>query len=113
MENKFKKGLILGGLLAAGAVLGFLNSKEGKELTEDLQKDLKVLAKHLKKSLHKLEDVTKESFDELAAATVEEYAKNKELANDVKETLTTALQAKWQEMEDEYLAEKDEEKTKK
>lgn len=108
MENKFKKGLILGGLLAAGTVLGFLNSKIGKELTEELQKDLKVLAKHLKKSLHKLEDITKESFDELVATTVEEYAKNMELANDAKETLTIALQAKWQEMEDEYLAEKNE-----
>lgn len=97
----FKKGLILGGLLAAGAVVGFLNSEDGKELAEEWQKDLKVLAKHLKNSLHKLKDVSKESFDELAAATVEEYAKNKEIANDVKETLVVALQAKWKEMEDE------------
>src|SRR3989339_248371 len=110
MENKFKKGLILGGLLTAGAVLGFINSKAGKELAEDAQNDLKVLAKHLKNSLHKLEDVTKERFDELATATVEEYAKNRQLANDVKETLTTALRAKWQDMEEEYLTDKEEEK---
>lgn len=107
MENKFKKGLILGGLLAAGAALGFAVSKEGKELSEELQKDLKPLAKHLKKSLHQLEDVTKESFDALTATIVEEYAKKKELASDAKKSLVNALQAKWHEMEKEYLAEKE------
>ena len=113
MENKFKKGLILGGLLAVGAAIGFAMTKEGQKLTEELQKDLKTLAKHLKKNLHQLEDVTKENFDELAANTVEEYAKKKELASEAKKSLITALQAKWHEMEEEYLAEKDEENTKK
>lgn len=113
MENKFKKGLILGGLLAAGAALGFAMSKEGKALTEELQKDCKVLAKHLKKNLHKLEDVNKESFDTLVATVVSEYAKKKELADDAKKALINALQSKWHEMEEEYLNEKDEEKAKK
>lgn len=108
MENKFKKGLILGGLLAAGAALGFVMSQEGQELTEELQKDLKTLAKRLKKNLHKLEDVTKESFDELVATIVDEYAQKKELASDAKNSLTGALKAKWHEMEDEYLTEKEE-----
>lgn len=107
MQNKFKKGLILGGLLAVAAALGFAMSKEGQELTEELQKDLKALAKHLKKSLHKLEDVTKENFDELVVALVDQYAEKKELAIDAKKALTHALQAKWREMEEEYLSEKD------
>ncbi len=107
MENKFKKGVILGGILAAGAVLGFAMTKEGQELTEELQKSLKTLSKHLKKSLHRLQDVTKESFNELVVAVVEEYAITNELANDAKEKLVLALQAKWHEMEAEYLAEKD------
>ena len=113
MENKFKKGLILGGLLAAGAAFGFAMSKEGQELTEELQKDLKSLAKHLKKNLSKLEDVTRESFDELVATVVEEYAKKKELAMDAKNALTKALRAEWQEMEREYMAEQIQEKAKK
>lgn len=113
MENKFKKGLILGGLLAVGAAIGFAMIKEGKELTEELQKDLKTLAKHLKKNLHQMEDVTKENFDDLVANVVEEYSKKKELASDAKKSLINTLQAKWHEMEKEYLAEKDEEKTKK
>lgn len=107
MENKFKKGLILGGLLAVGAAIGFAMTKPGQELTEDLQKDLKTLAKHLKKGLHNLEDVTKESFDTLVTTVVEEYSKKKELADDAKKALVSALEEKWQEMEIEYLAKKD------
>lgn len=112
MKNKFKKGLILGGLLAAGAVLGFAMSRDGKKLTEKLQKDLKPLAKHLKTNLHELQDITKESFNKLAATAVEEYAKKKKLATDDKKALITALQAKWQEMEKEYLADQAKNKAK-
>ena len=110
MENKFKKGLILGGLLAAGAVLGFAMTEKGQEMTEELQKDLKALAKRLKKNLHKLEDVTKESFDTLVSTVVEEYAEKKELAIEAKKSLVAALQAKWHEMEAEYRAEHDDDK---
>jgi len=113
MENKFKKGLILGGLLAIGAAVGFAMTKDGQELTEDFQKDLKALAKHLKKNLSQLEDVTKESYDELVNTMVEEYAKKKELVDDAKKSLVAALQAKWHEMEEEYLVAKDEENIKK
>lgn len=113
MENKFKKGLILGGLLAVGAAVGFAMTKGGQELTEEMQKDFKALSKHLKKSLHKLEDVTKENFDDLVATVVEEYAKKKELADNAKKALIAALQAEWHEMEKEYLAGQDGENVKK
>lgn len=106
MENKFKKGVILGGLLAAAAAVGFALTPAGKEMTEELKNDLKNLAKHLKKSLHNLEDVTKDSFDELVTNVVEEYAKEKELANEAKESLIKSLKSMWHEMEKEYLAEK-------
>ena len=109
MKNKFKKGLILGGLLAAGATVGFAMTKPGQELTEELQNDLKTLAKRLKKNLHKLEDVTKAKFDELVLAMVEEYTKEKQMATDAKDLLIMSLQTKWHEMEAEYKAEKDEE----
>jgi len=39
MENKFKKGLILGGLLAAVAALGLTMNNGVKKLTEELQID--------------------------------------------------------------------------
>lgn len=113
MENKFKKGLILGGLLAVATAVGFAMTREGKELTEDLQKDLKSLAKHLKTNLHQLEDVTKENFNDLVVNIVEEYVKKKEMAIDAKKALITALQDKWNEMEEEYLTEQEDYKTKK
>jgi BMFP domain-containing protein YqiC len=105
MDNKFKKGLILGGLLAVGAAIGFFMTKSGQELSEDLQKDLKTLAKRLQKNLSKLDDVTKENFDNLVDAIVTEYSDKKQLANDTKDTITQLLQAKWLEMEAEYLDE--------
>lgn len=102
MENKFKKGLILGGLLAVGAAIGLAMTHEGKELTEEMQKDLKALAKHLKKNLADIEDVTKEKFDDIATTTVEEYVAKKELAEDTKKAFVKALQATWHDMEAEY-----------
>ena len=102
MENKLRKGLILGGLLAVGAAVGFAMSEKGQELSEELQKDLKTLAKQLKRKLHQLEDVTKEKFDELVDTVVAEYTEKKELASDAKKALTAVLQSKWHEMEEEY-----------
>jgi len=102
MENKLRKGLILGGLLAVGAAVGFAMSEKGQELSEELQKDLKTLAKQLKRKLHQLEDVTKEKFDELVDTVVAEYTEKKELASDAKKALTAVLQSKWPEMEEEY-----------
>ena len=99
MENKFKKGLILGGLLAGLAAIGLAMTKDGQELTEELQKDRKPLAGHLKKNLHKLSDVTKDDFDDLVATLVNEYAKKNKTTDDVKKLLVSTLQKKWHEME--------------
>lgn len=107
MSHLFKKGLILGGLLAVGAAIGFAMSDDGQQLSEDVQKDLKTLAKQLKKRLHTLEDITEENFDELVSNVVDEFAKQKELAEDVKTLLVKSLKAMWHEMEALALAEKE------
>lgn len=101
MENVFKKGLILGGLLAGLAAIGLAMTKEGQVLTEELQKDIKPLANHLKKNLHKLKDVTKEDFNDLVETIVDEYAKKNKTTDDVKKLLVSTLQKKWHEMEEE------------
>ena len=106
MDNTFKKGLILGGVLAVGTAIGLAMTKEGKQLSEDLQKDFKHLSKRLKKNLSQMQDVTKENFNELVTTVVDEYAEKKELALDAKKTLVSALQDKWHEMEEEYLSDK-------
>lgn len=106
MKNVLKKGLLLGELLAVGAAVGFAKSGEGQQFTEELQKDLKTLAKHLKNDLHELEDVTKEAFDDLVTAVVENYAKDRRIANDTKKTLVAALRANWTKAEKAYLSKK-------
>ena len=105
MKNKFKKGLILGGLLAVVAAVGLAKTKEGQYLTDELQNDLKVLVKNLKKNLHNSEDETRESFNNLVVTIVEEYSKTKELTVEAKNALIAELRAKWDEMEEEYVAE--------
>lgn len=102
MENKFKKGLILGGLLGAAALVGLSMTKKGQQLGEDLQDALKDLTKEVKKRLSDLEDVTKEKFDELVVIIADEYAEKKKMAVDAKNSLIEALQDKWAEMEDAY-----------
>jgi gas vesicle protein len=110
MKNIFKKGIILGGILAAGAVVGLTMTKGGKQLTAELQKDIQALHKIVKKSLHRMEDITKDGFDELVKTTVEEYAQKKKIARDTKDDLIAALQSSWSEMEQEYMNERDEQK---
>lgn len=107
MENKFKKGLILGGLLAVGAAVGFAMTKEGQDLTEELKKDLAGLAKKLQKQLHHLEDVSKDKFDELVGLAVDEYSAKKEMAEDMKKIFVTSLQNMWHDMEAEYNSSKE------
>ncbi len=110
MNNIFKKGMILGGILAAGAVVGLTMTKGGKQLTEELQKDAKALTKILKKDLHRMQDVTQDSYDELVSTVVEEYAQKKQLMSEAKNDLISALRSSWSDMEQEYMSEHDEEK---
>lgn len=105
MENKFTKGLILGVLLAAAAVVGLAMSKEGRVCTKKLKEALNPMVKHLKENLDRLNDVTREDFDELVTSIVEEYAKKKEINNDSKKMLANALKSKWHEIKEEYINE--------
>ncbi len=105
MENIFRKGLILGGLLALGTVAGLTLTKPGQELTAELQADFDVLLKTLQKKLYKLEHVTAESYKALVETVVEDFAAQKELVAESRLALTQKLQALWADMEQEYQAE--------
>jgi gas vesicle protein len=112
-ENKFKKGLILGGILAVASAVGFSRTKEGQKLTADFQQDIITLVKRLRKNLGELEDVTKEKFDKTVDLVVDEYAEKKQLIGDAKKTILNQLHSKWSEMEKEYFEDTTDEKTKK
>lgn len=106
MDNVFKKGLILGGILAAGAAVWLIVSKHGVTLTSDLKNDLEKLAKNVSKNLHKLKDVTKEDFDDLVTKIVDEYAEKKDLAVGIKDEFISLLQSRWADMEAAYKEDK-------
>lgn len=103
MASKFKSGLLLGGLLAAGVAVGLSMNKEGAKLTKELQEDLKALTKNLKKNLDSVQEVSKENFNEVVTKVVDEHASKLKLASSAKKKIVTALQGMWQEVEEEAV----------
>ncbi|MFA5747282.1 MAG: hypothetical protein WC926_04410 [Candidatus Paceibacterota bacterium] len=101
MENKFKKGLILGGLLATAAAIGLAMTKteKGKEITKDLQEKFKDLSAIVKERLVEMEDVTKETFEAIVDKVIEEYQEKTQIIAEEKDAIVAALKAKWEEME--------------
>lgn len=102
MKNVFKKGLILGGLLLVGSYIGRAMSKKDHVFTEEMETELKSLSKNIRKKLGEMDDITKDSFNNIVDAVVNEYAEKKALAEDIKDSFITELQKKWSEMEEEY-----------
>lgn len=95
--GRFKKGLIVGGVL--GAALMWLNATtKGKEYRAKIAAHLEPLYDELKESIKQLEGPTKEMWDALVERAVEEYAAKKELAVDVKNNLIRQLQKRWDKM---------------
>lgn len=107
MENKFKKGLLLGGILTTIAIIGLATTKSGEKLSEELQGDLKSLTKKVKGRLSDMEDITEEKYDELVTVVTDEYDKKRKWAGDAKKSLISALHEKWGEMEEIYKNDKE------
>ncbi|MCX6782093.1 MAG: YtxH domain-containing protein [Candidatus Magasanikbacteria bacterium] len=98
--GRFKKGLVLGGIVGAG--LMWLNATvKGKEYRAKLIAHLEPLYNELKESIMKLEGPTREMWDALVERAVEEYSAKKELAVDVKNNLIRELQKRWCKLEKE------------
>ena len=96
--GRFKKGLILGGLLGAAAMwLG--KTPEGKEFRAKLAAHLDPLFAELKTSLKQLEGPTREMYEALVERAVAEYASKRELALEMKQALIKNLKKKWKEVE--------------
>ena len=98
--GRFKKGVVLGGLL--GAAMMWLNvTPKGKEMRAKLMEDVNALYAQLRESLKQLEGPTKEMYDALVERAAEEYAAKKEMAIDMKNALIKELKKKWNGLEDE------------
>ncbi len=103
MDNKFKKGLLLGGILGAAALLGFTMTKKGKKFEETVhqkvQDQFKEVTNELKKRLSELQDITQAKFNSLVETIVKEFAKKKALALDIQKNFIQSLQDQWTEVE--------------
>jgi ElaB/YqjD/DUF883 family membrane-anchored ribosome-binding protein len=104
MDNKFRKGVILGGLLATAALVGITITRKKTVLDKDLQADLKNLVKTVKKNLADMEDITRDKYNEIVEKAVAEYSKKRKMAKEAQMNLMEALQEKWDEMEEESSA---------
>lgn len=98
--GRFKKGFLLGGLIGAGLV--WLNATpKGKEMRAKIATHLEPLFAELKVSLKQLEGPTKEMYDALVERAVEEYARKKELTDDLKYMLVRELKKRWSKLQKE------------
>ncbi len=94
----------VGAGLAAGAVLGmalglFLQSRKGKMLTKDAQKNAKLLQKQVMKKLENVEDITKEKYTEVVDQVVAFYEKGKDVAKKEVPEVRAYLLSRWKEIE--------------
>ncbi|MFA5062104.1 MAG: YtxH domain-containing protein [Patescibacteria group bacterium] len=98
--GRFKKGLLLGGIL--GAALMWLNvTPKGKEMRDKIMEHADALFMQLKESMKQLEGPTKEMYDALVERATEEYANKREMAMDVKAGLVKELKKRWGKLENE------------
>lgn len=92
--GKFNKGFIVGGLV--GALVMWLGvTPRGKELRSKVREHLEPLGTEISESLKQLEGPTREMYDALVERMVEEYARKKELAVEIKSGLIRELKQRW------------------
>jgi gas vesicle protein len=101
-----KKSSHLGAGLLAGTILGiaagvFLNSPKGKQMTKDVDANMKKLQKQVMKRLKEAEDMSKEKYEELVDEIVSYYQKSKQLAKKDVPEVRKFLMKKWKEIEKE------------
>lgn len=99
MENKLKNWLILGGILTVATVFGVAMTKE--KSFNDLKDDYESIINNIKKSLNKIEYITKKDFSIIVNNIIEDYSKTKKITKEAKNSLISALNNKWDEIENE------------
>lgn len=93
----------VGAGLAAGAALGlalglFLQSRKGKQLTKDAQKNVKILQKQVMKKLANVEDISKEKYEEVVDQVLAFYEKGKDVAAKEIPEVRNYLMGRWKEI---------------
>ena len=101
-----KQSSHLGAGLAAGAILGlaaglFMQSKKGKALTKDAQKQAMDLQKQVMKKLKEGQDLTKDKYEEAVDHVLDYYTKSRQLAKKEVPEARKFLMSRWKGIESE------------
>lgn len=102
-KNK-SKYLIGAGVTAAVAagVVGFLTqTKKGKALTKQGQKEIAVITKKIAKKADEVKRLSKEKYEEIVDDVVAEYEKKKKLTKAAGVELANELKKEWNEVKKE------------
>lgn len=90
--------MVLGGIVG-GVVVGFLMTEKGRILRRNLQTDILELFKQIQARAREFGDTSQEMYNELVDTAVDEYAKRKEMAFEMKDIIIRELKRKWWEFQ--------------
>jgi gas vesicle protein len=93
-------GLLVGAAIGVAAAT-FLQSKQGKALTKDLQRKTMALQKKVLKELKNAKEISKDTYDELVDKVVAYYVKTKDIAEKEVPEVTKLLRSHWKNVEKE------------
>lgn len=102
-----KKSSHLGVGLLVGAAIGvasavFLQSKQGKQITKDLQKKVMALQKKVAAKLKDVQEMSKAQYEELVDEIVAYYVKTKDVAKNEIPVVKKQLMSTWKTIEGQF-----------
>lgn len=102
MEQKFKRGLLVGTVLG-GLAAFFATGERTKQWRSRMMVELNELFETVKSRIDSLEELTREKYDELVEKAIDEYGEKKEMSVELKNRLSRELMNRWQEIQIYYL----------
>lgn len=102
-SSHFKGGLLAGAIFGIAAGI-FMSSKQGKQLTKQLQNRTKEIQTRLYKELKKSKKLTEATYEKAIENVLEHYAKTRAIAAKEIPELRRYLLAKWKEVKREFGA---------
>jgi gas vesicle protein len=91
---KFLQGAVIGAILGTAAGM-FINSKKGKEMTEDIKDIMADFYKSVSPKIKKLGKLTEKEYKEFIKSAAEKYSKAKEISEDKAKELMDGAQKSW------------------
>jgi len=91
---KFLQGAVVGAILGAAAGM-FMNSKAGKEVTENAKDMMADFYKSVSPKIKKMKKITEKEYREFMKTAAEKYSKAKSISEDRAKELIEGAQKSW------------------